>query len=83
MSTGSVVSCCDFWKKFSLDFLPFSQEADIQTISSAIKIFKNPDYKHNDIKFFESRDIHIITEFFAHYGEELRFVIINTLKIMC
>jgi len=73
MSSGSFVSCCDFWKKFPLDFLPFSEETDISVISSAIKIFKNPDCRSDDIKFLQNRDIHIISEFFSRYGEELRF----------
>jgi hypothetical protein len=65
-------SCFQFENKFPLDFISDFRQSDEKLLLESIKNFKNPEYKSKDIQFLEGREIRIIAEFFARYGESIR-----------
>lgn len=65
-------SCFKIESKFSLDFITDFRESDEKLLLESIKNFKNPEYKPTSIQFLEGREIRILAEFFARYGESVR-----------
>ena len=74
MSTESRrIAFCQVFENYPLKNFDTFSETDIQTITRCIKIFKDPDsLKDNTFNFLEIKDLHLITHFFAVYGDDIR-----------
>ena len=74
MSSGRrQVTFCQIFTKFPLENFGDWTEADFATIRKSIQIFKQPEVQDSfNFNFLEARDIRLITQFFAVYGDDIR-----------
>lgn len=67
------IAFCQVFETFPLKNFGSYSETDIQTVTKCIKIFKDPDsLKDSTFNFLEIKDLHLITHFFAVYGDDIR-----------
>lgn len=68
------ITFCKVFEHFPLDNFDGWTESDIQTITQSIQIFKRPESfpDRGSFNFLETRDLRLITQFFAIYGDDIR-----------
>jgi len=74
MTTGTRrVSFCQILETYPLTNINEHSESDVEILTKCVKIFKNLDTaQDNTFNFLESKDLHLITQFFAVYGDDIR-----------
>jgi len=74
ISTSQQIPVCSILEKFPLDFAAEISQSDRDLIISCIRVHKHlsPAEEAFNFNFLEPREIFLITEFFARYGEQIR-----------
>jgi len=75
-------TCFEIEKLCPLDFIHDFKQSDRKLIFDSIKSFKNPLNQSQSVKFYDSRDIHIIAEFYSRYGKTIRYVYKNFISYL-
>ena len=74
ISSGKLVPVCTILEKFPLDFAVEISQLDRDLIVNCIRVYKHLSTADEAFNFIEPREIFLIAEFFARYGEQIRQV---------
>lgn len=79
-STSQQITVCGILERFPLDFIPDIKQSDRELVLNCVKAYKNleKDTLPGSFNFLDPREISIISEYFARYGPQIRFVIFSS-----